>query len=74
MLLPGTTPQAHAVCERVRGAIAAASTPYDGQVIVVTVSGGVAPIKGEGEATLKAADEALYLAKAKGRNQLALAA
>lgn len=75
VLLPGADlQQAQAVCERVRKAVAEASTHYGAATIRVTVSGGVALIDGEGEATLNAADEALYRAKTSGRNRLALAA
>ena len=69
--------QAMVVCERVRHAIArdVTRTP-DGIEVSVTVSAGVAEITpGQSRLQLmRAADEALYRAKAGGRDRLALAA
>lgn len=74
-LLPNTSiEQAHKVAERIRKVIA--STPIlinDSQTITVTVSIGIAPFKNTDEdieLALKRADEALYQAKDKGRNQV----
>jgi diguanylate cyclase (GGDEF)-like protein len=76
VLLPDTTlEQAMAVCERVRRDVAVARTFVPGQVIGVTVSGGVARIdEGGFAAALKIADTALYAAKNGGRDRLAAAA
>lgn len=78
IILDGATvAQAVAICERVRRAIAhdVTRTP-DGIEVSVTVSAGVAEITpGLSRLQLmRAADEALYRAKAAGRDQLALAA
>lgn len=74
-LLPNTSiEQAQKVAERIRKVIA--STPIlinDSQTITVTVSIGIAPFKNTDEdieLALKRADEALYQAKDKGRNQV----
>jgi diguanylate cyclase (GGDEF)-like protein/PAS domain S-box-containing protein len=76
VLLPDTTlEQAMTVCERVRRDVAVARTFVPGQVIGVTVSGGVARIdEGGFAAALKIADAALYAAKNGGRDRLAAAA
>lgn len=77
ILLSEATPaQALMVCERLRASIENAATHYDGHVIRVTVSGGIARIApGDDVANaLAAADTALYEAKEAGRNRLALAA
>lgn len=77
-ILDGATlEQAELVCERVRANFA--ETPcisHDGRTIRATVSVGVAPII-PGTTTdqlLRMADQALYNAKAAGRNRLVLAA
>lgn len=69
--------QAMRVCDRLRLAIAQGVTRApDGSVITVTVSAGIATI--DGTATrhqiMRAADAALYRAKAAGRDRLAIAA
>jgi diguanylate cyclase (GGDEF)-like protein len=65
-LLPDTTSEtALAVGDRIRTAIAALVEPH------VTVSIGVAPLAGDARAALLAADGALYLAKATGRDRIA---
>jgi diguanylate cyclase (GGDEF)-like protein/PAS domain S-box-containing protein len=76
VLLPDTTlEQAMTVCDRVRRDVAVARTFVPGQVIGVTVSGGVARIDERGfAAALKIADAALYAAKNGGRDRLAAAA
>ncbi|MGJ3626799.1 GGDEF domain-containing protein [Sphingomonas sp. MMS24-JH45] len=50
--------QAQAVCERVRRAVAAATTYCDEGEITITVSGGVASIQHDASVTLKIADDA----------------
>jgi diguanylate cyclase (GGDEF)-like protein/PAS domain S-box-containing protein len=76
LVLPGMG--AEAACKRAeewRLACAEVAVPYDGTSLRVTVSAGVAmfPAVGESkEALLRAADQALYEAKAGGRNQVVL--
>jgi diguanylate cyclase (GGDEF)-like protein/PAS domain S-box-containing protein len=75
VLLKGASlEQAQTVCERLREAVAARACLYDHRRIWVTVSGGVTVLQGNATAALNAADEALYAAKAGGRDRLALAA
>lgn len=76
LLLPGATLlDAITICERLRLAIAGMGVPVATGMIRVTMSGGVAELGEEGlETAIKRADEALYQAKASGRDQLALAA
>ena len=78
ILLPGQEPAtALATAERLRGAVASLSLPHaarpDGDL--VTISAGVATLAGAGEAAplVAAADQALYRAKASGRNRVTLA-
>ena len=69
--------QALAVCERLRVAVARLAVTVDEtRVIRMTVSAGVAALQPSigRDAVMRQADEALYLAKANGRNQLRLAA
>lgn len=67
--------QAYAVCDLMREVLGYTMLATPCGPLRVTVSGGVAPIERGGlEASLKAADEALYRAKRSGRDQLALAA
>lgn len=77
IILPGADiERARFVCERVRDLVARASFPVDGAVLRVTISIGLAPA-GPGatrSAVLRLADEALYRAKADGRDRLRLAA
>ncbi len=77
MLLLDETPQETAllVAERIRHAIAANPPVFNGRVIEVTASLGVAEVApGEGfEAVVQKADEALYLAKQQGRNRTRVA-
>ena len=73
VLLPGTTePAAIALAERIREEVADASLHAANDKVRVTVSIGVAGESGEHLATLEMllghADEALYAAKARGRN------
>jgi diguanylate cyclase (GGDEF)-like protein len=73
MLLPGTVAQeAMGLAERIRAAVEAAAHIIDEHTIRITVSAGVAS-SNEGislEAFLIAADNALYRAKAAGRNRV----
>lgn len=78
LILPGATlDQAAMVCERVRLAVAEAETLTPcGTAVRVTVSAGLVAIR-PGAARLqlmRAADEALYRAKASGRDRYAVAA
>ena len=77
MLTGADLEQARMVCERIRQRLAdMAMIGRDGHPLHVTVSAGIAAAA-EGTplpTTLVAADEALYRAKAAGRNRLALAA
>ncbi len=76
ILFPHTSAeQALVICERLRVEIAATAIIVDGARISVTVSGGVAALGEDGlDRALKIADQALYVAKEQGRDQLALAA
>ncbi|MDX5983694.1 sensor domain-containing diguanylate cyclase [Sphingomonas echinoides] len=72
-----TVEQAELVCERVRANFAAAACrAEDGRVIRATVSVGIASITPgtTADQLLRIADQALYDAKANGRNRLVLAA
>ncbi len=77
LILPETTiEQARLVCDRLRLAVADARMRIEGDVIAVTVSGGVAPYR-EGQTVdevLRMADVALYRAKHAGRDRLTMAA
>ena len=75
VLLPATTaPQALVVAERIRTGVERASVPYDGRELRVTLSLGAASVEAgcacEPQALLRAADHALYRAKAAGRNRV----
>jgi diguanylate cyclase (GGDEF)-like protein len=62
------------VAERLRAAVAALSIELKGQSIGITVSIGVAPVRnGDLAASVSDADEALYVAKGRGRDQVAIA-
>lgn len=75
VLLRGADPaQAKAVCERLREAVAETACLHERRRIRVTVSGGVAVLRGDATSCLRRADEALYRAKESGRDRLALAA
>jgi diguanylate cyclase (GGDEF)-like protein/PAS domain S-box-containing protein len=77
VILPGTSPEA--ACQRAeewRADLDALRVPHVGWSIRATLSAGVAsyPERGEtGESLLRAADHALYAAKAEGRNRVRLA-
>lgn len=77
ILLPGTDQaRARSVCERIQATMARAEHELDGQTLKVTPSIGLAtrdsafPFKQVSD-LLEAADQALYLAKALGRNRVA---
>ncbi|AZE75908.1 GGDEF domain-containing protein [Pseudomonas synxantha] len=73
LLMPDSTlADALAVGEVLRGAIAACPFHFKGEPVTITVSMGVAQFQpGErSDLALKRADEALYKAKAAGRNQI----
>ncbi|KQM61557.1 MULTISPECIES: sensor domain-containing diguanylate cyclase [unclassified Sphingomonas] len=77
ILFPGTgIEQAHALCERLRTTLAATRLRHGSSVVELTVSAGIAAVDGTGSAVaaLRAADRALYGAKADGRDRLRLAA
>lgn len=78
VILDGATlDQAAQVCERIRQAIARDITrTADGTAVMVTVSAGLVEIAPDRSRLqlMRAADEALYRAKADGRDRLALAA
>jgi diguanylate cyclase (GGDEF)-like protein len=75
-LLPETdAPAAWLIAERIRGALAALEIPFEGRVIRVTASVGVAewsPDDGGVEAALNRADLALYRVKQAGRDGVAM--
>ena len=64
------------LAERIRHAVEAAGSTYNGTVIHFTASVGVAFLdsKDDDELLFKKADDALYQAKAEGRNRVRLAA
>lgn len=74
VLLPSSDLEgALAVAERLRALVAAGPVPFEGVRIPCTISAGVAVCDGEKlglEALMKRADEALYAAKAGGRNRV----
>lgn len=75
VFLPGTsTPEAELVGERIRQAIAAAPLDVGGEPVGITASiGGIIFRRPEPFADLyRAADRQLYLAKSRGRNQVAM--
>ena len=67
--------QAMLICERLRAEVARSALTPGASFVRVTVSGGVAVLGTKGlEHALETADLALYSAKRKGRDQLAIAA
>jgi|GEM_PF-4201314 len=73
ILLPGTDSRgAWVVAERIRKGVAGLDIEYDGQRISITVSIGIAPVAPTDTTVsdpLRRADDALYEAKAAGRNR-----
>lgn len=78
VILPGASPlHAIARAESWRQELAALQIPYDSHMLNMTISCGISifPLHGtDGEALLRAADNALYEAKAAGRNCVKMAA
>lgn len=77
VLFPGTgIEQAQALCERLRTTLSATKLRHGSSIVELTVSAGIATIDGMASAVavLRAADQALYGAKAEGRDRLQLAA
>jgi diguanylate cyclase (GGDEF)-like protein len=77
VMLPETSlASAMAAAERIRETLAQASIEHDGQGIAVTASIGVATLQSDSAdiaSILSAADQALYEAKARGRNRVVAA-
>ncbi len=74
VLLPGLHPgEAAGICRRVIDTLAELGRASGAQDIAVTLSGGLAPIGRSSAETLKAAELAVTLAKAKGGDRLDLA-
>jgi diguanylate cyclase (GGDEF)-like protein len=76
MLLPGTSAEAAVhVAERLRHAIADTGFPFEGRVVGLTASFGIADpgTAGTLEQALSQADTSLYAAKSEGRNRVAAA-
>lgn len=72
-LLPETgSDEAVQMANRIREAIASSSVPVDEQPVCATISIGVSEIQGKEsiDRLLQRADEALYLAKTRGRNRV----
>jgi len=65
---------ASALGEKIRAAVAALDIQANGETIMITLSGGVAEYQSEGSVVLlNRADQALYRAKAAGRNRMVMA-
>ncbi len=62
--------EAAKIAERARRAVAALIIPAGGRTVQVTISAGVAPLRGDGARALEAADRALYRAKDAGRDRV----
>jgi diguanylate cyclase (GGDEF)-like protein len=76
LLADATRDNAFLVAERIRSAFEAARTVIDGELVAATLSIGVAIIQDPEQnlsMLLKQADQALYRAKARGRNRVELA-
>jgi diguanylate cyclase (GGDEF)-like protein len=75
VLVGASLQEAAKAAERIRVALAERAIQVPGQTIKITVSIGVASLQnGDLRATIRMADEALYQAKSRGRNQVASAA
>jgi two-component system, cell cycle response regulator len=78
LLLDADAVRARNAAERLRAAIAATPTDYEGQSLSVTVSIGVAEYDPRrdpsGKALIDRADKALYLSKQEGRNRVSVSA
>jgi diguanylate cyclase (GGDEF)-like protein len=75
LLIGAPIEEAVRVAERIRSTAAAHVVPVHSQKLAITVSIGIASLSERGlAATIQAADEALYQAKARGRNNIAIAA
>lgn len=68
LLADTDTAAAAALAEKLRQAVANVSIPWEGQVLQVTISVGVATYGGHLDTLLQRADAAMYQAKAGGRN------
>jgi diguanylate cyclase (GGDEF)-like protein/PAS domain S-box-containing protein len=78
LILPDTSPESIKTrAEDIRQKVKAMRIPYQGEELAITISLGVAILPQHGPATedaLKAADSALYQAKADGRDRVVMAA
>jgi diguanylate cyclase (GGDEF)-like protein len=78
LLLDADAVRARNAAERLRAAIAATPTDYEGQRLSVTVSIGVAEYDprrdSSGKALIDRADKALYVSKQEGRNRVSVSA
>ncbi|MGB5217529.1 MAG: diguanylate cyclase [Smithella sp.] len=76
MILPETdSGQAMILAERIRAGVAEIEIPHEGKKLQVTISLGVSTYpdhSGEKEALIRAADEALYTSKHRGKNLVSL--
>lgn len=71
VLLPAASlAQAEAICQRIVATLSEARRAGGAQSRAITASAGVAEIAGSLDATIKRAETALFLAKAKGRNRV----
>ncbi|HVR92195.1 MAG TPA: sensor domain-containing diguanylate cyclase [Novosphingobium sp.] len=71
VLLPHSTPDsAQAICQRIVAALAEIGQAQGAHGFAITASAGLAPITGSLDNTIKDAEQALTLAKAKGRNRI----
>ena len=75
ILLPETTQgAAMEVAEHLRKTVAAVTVTHDGGLVTMTISIGIAEVQGESlTQVMKAADDALYLAKSEGRDRVVAA-
>lgn len=74
VLLPqASSEQAEAVCERILRSFSDQARAVGDAIVRTSASGGVARIAGSTDAAMRAAEVALYTAKAKGRDRLELA-